>query len=125
MNLAFKYCDLPQVEREVTELYACGLTKKEIAILRGRSTHTIDNQLKNIFIKTGTRKDTELAAWYFCTRYNLSLNLPENVRKLIAFCLLALVGIGMYNEQKIIRFFLSSRYARVRAPKRNDNNYYI
>lgn len=126
MNLAISYYDLPNGEREVAELYACGLTKKEIAIARNRSIHTIGNQLKQIFIKTGTRKDTELAAWYFTTRYHLSLNIPDIARRFIALSLLALVGFSVMSEQSIVRAQRTARTQRTvkaRTGKRTEKTY--
>jgi DNA-binding CsgD family transcriptional regulator len=128
MNFSISYYDLPKVEQEITELYASGLTKKEIASIRNRSIHTIGNQIKNIFTKTGTRKDTELSAWYFCTRYNIALNLPEYARRFVAGCLLALVGLSVYNDFSIIRparTIRAARTARATRNKRNDNTFYL
>ena len=112
MDLTITFNDLPKVEQEITELYSCGLTKKEIAALRGRSIYTVDNQLRNVFAKTKTRKDTELAAWYFCTRYGITFDLPEQVKRILAICLLALVGLNIVTEVAVIRNFRTSKTAR-------------
>jgi len=71
MNTTISYNDLPPAEREVADLYVIGKTKKEIAMKRGRSVFTIDNQIRRLFEKTDVHKDTEFASWYYITRYDL------------------------------------------------------
>lgn len=126
MNLAFSYYDLPASEREVAELYSFGLTKKEISITRNRSIHTIGNQLKQIFAKTGTRKDSELAAWYFITRYHISIDIPAAVRQFIALCMLVLIAFSVCNDKTIIRpsrTVKTARSLRHRISRKTDYFY--
>jgi DNA-binding CsgD family transcriptional regulator len=52
---------LSTAEREVAELYMSGMTMKQIAASRNVSSHTIRNQLSNIYRKIGARGKLSLA----------------------------------------------------------------
>ncbi|MDA0109414.1 helix-turn-helix transcriptional regulator [Vibrio sp. La 4.2.2] len=53
---------LTDAETEVCELIASGYTRNEIAALLERSTHTIKDHIKSIFIKTGSHSQSDLIA---------------------------------------------------------------
>lgn len=124
MNLSVSFTDLPLIEREVAEMYALGLTKKEIANKRHRSLRTIENQLRVIFSKLSIRKDTELTAWYFCSRYKLTFKLSPLARQIIALSFFAIICLGIYNETSMLRASRSNSIARSirgnRISRRND-----
>ena len=103
MNALITYNDLHPAEREVADLYAWGMTKKEIANHRGKSVRTIENQIRKLFEKSGTRKDTEFTSWYFCSRFSISFDLSPLKRQVLAMSLLILFGFGMMNESSFIR----------------------
>ena len=48
MNASITYTDLPQAEREVADLYAWGMAKKEIAKVRNPSVKTVENQIRRL-----------------------------------------------------------------------------
>ena len=66
-------------EYQVAELIAWGASKKEVPSLLQKiygggkeiSVHTVENTLRNIFLKLGLSKSTELGAWWFCHRYSI------------------------------------------------------
>jgi DNA-binding CsgD family transcriptional regulator len=122
MNAAITYNDLPKAEREVADLYAWGMTKKEIAIERCKSIRTIENQIRVLFSKSGVRKDTEFASWYFCTRFSISFDLYPLKKQIIAMALLILTCIGSLNETSFIRPCRSVRSTTSFRSFKRDNN---
>lgn len=71
--------DLSPRECQVAELIAWGASKKEVPgllqkIYGGKeiSVHTVENILRNIFLKLGFSKSTELGAWWFCRKYGIN-----------------------------------------------------
>ncbi len=109
MNLLIRYEDLPDAEREVADLYAYGLTKKEIANVRGRSVRTVENQIRKLFQKTEVRKDTEFTRWYFCTRFKITFDLSPVMKSAVSFCLLALMFHSIYNDNNYARYRMRTR----------------
>lgn len=70
--------ELSKRESQVAELIAWGASKKEVPSLLQKiyggkeiSVHTVENTLRNIFLKLGFSKSTELGAWWFCHRYSI------------------------------------------------------
>ena len=81
---------LTRRQAEITELVAWGSTQKDVANMLGICANTVDNHLQEIYIRTGVSKMNELAAWWFCTQFNISFNLSPLARRSIAtllFCL--------------------------------------
>ena len=124
MNLTLTYNDLPKVEREVADLYACGHTKKEIAMKRGRSLSTVNNQISRLFEKSNVRKDTEFTTWYFCTRFHISYDLLPIHRSFISIALLILITLSvLFETNPLYRARASRQKSRtelVRRIRRND-----
>lgn len=83
--------ELTKREKQIAELLAWGATKKEAANKLFLSHYTIDNHLRNIFIKTGTNKVNELSAWWFCTRFKISFDLNPLKKQIIAIMLLLII----------------------------------
>ena len=119
MNSAITYNDLPKAEREVADLYAWGMTKKEIANARNKSVRTIENQIRVLFSKSGTRKDTEFASWYFCTRFSISFDLSPLKKGIISASLLLIIGFSLCFENSIVRTY---RAPRVRTSRIEINS---
>lgn len=81
-------------ETEISTLIAWGLSQKEVAAMLGRSISTISNTLRKLYAKLGISKESELAAFVFCTKYGVDpKNDPlGNVRRAIgSITLLALL----------------------------------
>lgn len=97
MNTTIK---LTRREEQIAELIAWGAAKKEVPDLlpvkpgRGPITlQTVENTVRNIYEKLGIQKVSELSVWYFCTHYNISLDLSPLKRKVATMSLLILVAL--------------------------------
>jgi DNA-binding CsgD family transcriptional regulator len=112
MNTSIAYSDLHPAEREVADLYAWGMTKKEIATQRGKSVRTIENQIRKLFEKSGVRKDTEFTSWYFCSRFKISFDLSPLTKAVVTGVFLVLIGINMLNDTNCIRSTRSIRIVK-------------
>lgn len=102
---------LTKREEQIAELIAWGASKKEVPDLLpvkpGRSPiaiRTVENTVRNIYSKLGIQKANELSAWYFCTHFNISLNLSPLKRKIVAFCfLVVMIPAEIYSANSFIR----------------------
>ncbi|MGL5914108.1 MAG: response regulator transcription factor [Bacteroidales bacterium] len=95
---------LTKRESEIAELFAWGLSKKEIAGRLHRSARTVENHARNIYEKTGVTKVNELSAWWFCTNFNISFDLSPLKRTLVSIALLLTISPQMFaDSQSIIR----------------------
>lgn len=112
-------------EREVAELSAWGACKKEIATHLYISVRTVENHFRNIYFKTECTKATELSAWWFCTRYQISFTLSPLVRKIAAIILLMIYLSGTYgNNIDRPRVRTSpGRLVRTSVVRRRENNF--
>lgn len=114
---------LTRRELEIAEYVAWGAAQKEIASLLFIDNDTVANHLKNIYRKLEITKATELAAWYFCRRFNISASLSPLKRKIMAFTLLLILlptEIITANTT-IVRPAMSRPVrARVRTGRRNE-----
>ncbi len=120
MNTSLSFKDLTLAERNVGELYAWGMTVKEIAMKLGKSISTVKNQLVSIFLKTQTTKGTEFAAWYFCTRFQISFDLSPVKRMAVTICLLTLIGVSTFNSSLYTaRIPRARRYSRTQTMRRS------
>ena len=63
---------LSKRETQIAEMISWGLAKKDIANRLFISERTVENHTRAIYKKAGVTKSNELAAWWFCTRYNIS-----------------------------------------------------
>lgn len=85
-------------EKEITELFAWGASKKDIASRLFISENTVANHAQKIFEKTGCTKVNELSAWWFCRHFNIPMSLSPLSKKIIASLLLALYIFGTVND---------------------------
>lgn len=130
MNTAITYDDLPPAEREVADLYAWGMIKKQIAARRGKSKHTVENQIRRLFEKTDTKTAAEFSAWYFCTRFKISLDFSPIHRAIISICLLVLLSIGSITNNssmycRALRTARTTRTAGLKGRSRQKDNEYF
>lgn len=101
MDYNVNYCQrlalLTPRELEIAELLAWGASKKEIPDLlvippqHPISVHTVENITTSIYQKLGIQKVSELCTIYFCTRFNISMDLSPIKRKLLVLVLLLLL----------------------------------
>lgn len=111
MNTAVK---LTKRESEIAELFAWGASKKDIANRLFISERTVENHARNIYGKTGCGKVNELSAWWFCTTFHISFDLSPLKRKIIAWCMLAILIPTIINHDNIVvRARSQSRTCRV------------
>lgn len=90
---------LTKRELEVAEYLAWGASKKEVPDLlpqkKGRgpiSVRTVEALTKSIYEKLGIQKVSELSVWYFCTHYNISLDLSPIKRQVATLSMLLLIA---------------------------------
>lgn len=81
-------------ELQVVQFVAWGASQKEIADELGISYRTVDNTVRHAKEKLGLQKNTELAAWWFCTTFGISFQLSPLRRKILAVCLALLFFLG-------------------------------
>lgn len=102
---------LTKREIQITELIAWGATKKDVANKLFISERTAENHNRNIYEKTGVTKVNELSAWYFCFKFNISIDLSPLKRKIIAFTLLMVVGLNVaFDNHNLLRIRRSRRF---------------
>lgn len=81
---------LSEREAEVAERIAWGQSVKEVADALNISVRTCETHVKNIYSKLHIGKANELAALWFCSKFNISMDLSPVKRKVTAICLLVL-----------------------------------
>lgn len=94
-------------EKQIIELTAFGNSQKEIAELLTISPSTVDVHIKNIKIKTGLQKATELTCAWFVKKYRVPIiDIPERTRRRIAAALLVLsVFTIVMSSSDLLRVF--------------------
>ncbi|UVV61646.1 LuxR C-terminal-related transcriptional regulator [Bacteroides fragilis] len=75
---------LTKRQKQFIERLARGASYKEVADFFHVSWNTVDNTLRKAKERIGLNKVTELAAWWFCTNYNISFDLSPITRQYIA-----------------------------------------
>lgn len=103
---------LTKREAQIAEMIAWGAAKKEIANALFISERTTENHTRNIYEKTGVGKSNELSAWWFCSRFKISLDLSPMNRKVGSLILLAIFTISLCN--------LNINYIRTRGSRRQE-----
>lgn len=107
MNLT---ANLTTREKQITELFAWGASKKEVAGMLFISPRTVENHARNIYEKIGCTKVNELSAWWFCHRFCIPFSMSPLARKLVALSLLCIFTYGEINH-------VNNIYRRARSPR--------
>lgn len=82
-------------EFQAVELTALGQSQKEAADWMELSTHTIDQLIRRAKTKLGIQKNTELSAWYFATKYHITIDYSPVKRRIVAVVMLAITLFSM------------------------------
>ncbi len=78
-------------EREITELFAWGAAKKQVAHRLHISERTVENHARHIYAKAEVHSVNELSAWWFCTNFKISFDLSPLQRSVGAVLLVVLL----------------------------------
>jgi len=84
-------------QSEVTRYIAWGATKKDVANILNMPIRTVENTLRRVFAKTGVTKVNELAAWFFCHEYNISMDLSPIKRQITSMAMMMLIVFELFN----------------------------
>lgn len=90
-------------EAEIAERIAWGQSVKEVADSLHISVRTVETHMKNIHSKLQINKANELAAWWFCHKFGISMDLSPLKRTVGAICLL---GLFMFYEAVNEEYFV-------------------
>lgn len=88
---------LTKREEQIVELTAWGASAKEVAEFLHVSTVTIQNHLHNVKEKLHLQKATEIGAYFFCLKFNISMDLNPMKRQIASIALLILIGFEVFN----------------------------
>lgn len=115
-------------ESQIAELIAWGASKKEVAEHLFISVRTVENHVRAIFDKINCTCATELSAWWFCNRFNISYLLAPSISRFAAICLLSFfisANVVIYNQEMQARR-VRSRIAQTERTYRSARreNYY-
>lgn len=99
-----KEIKLTKTELRVVEAVCVGYSDKEAASVLCVSPRTIVNHKQNVFHKLGINKVTELAAWYWCQKFNHQFDLAELKKQVISiFLLLSLLPTSLNFDHDVMR----------------------
>jgi len=99
---------LTKREAEIAELLAWGAAKKEVADTLYISTRTVENTARNIFVKCGIQKATELCVWWFCTQCGVSFEMSPIKRAVSIVILFFFIQSNIIEAKESKRYFESS-----------------
>lgn len=99
-------------EFQMVELTALGLAQKEIAERLRVSIHTVDVTIRHAKEKLHVQKSTEIAAWYFISKYHIRLSLSETVRRMVSLSFLSLITFTLFTGYQPERSFRANRARR-------------
>ena len=111
-------------EWEVAECIALGATSDEIASQLFLSADTVKTHKKNLSRKIDAHNIADITRWYFCKRFNISLNLKPIARMVVATCMLFLLGgyMALEGETDMIRTVRTVRTVRTSRARRSKEN---
>lgn len=104
-------------EYQMVELTALGLAQKEIAERLRISAHTVDVTIRHAKEKIKVQKSTELAAWYFISNYQISLNISPITRAMLSLSFLGLMAFALISNFQPERSFRSMRVSRTSSSR--------
>lgn len=107
---------LTKSEWEIAQRIALGQTKKEVAYYTHRSVFTVETTVKNIYEKLGFNKLSDLVLWYCGEKFNLSLQITELRRKILALCFLIIFVLDVALSPD----FDMNRARRTRSRRRQE-----
>ena len=111
---------LSKSEMEIAERIALGESKKEVAYRTHRSVYTVETTVKNIYEKLGFNKLSDLVLWYCGLKFNISIQISERKRQILALSMLFLV---IFDLAFVDDSFIRAR--RARRSKRNETELVI
>lgn len=91
------FSELTYTQIEVLKLNAVGLSSSEIADKMEISEETAKTHIKNIKLRTGLQKATELVALYWCTIFGTSLE--EKRKQILATVMLVIFTITIIPQE--------------------------
>nr|WP_288210468.1 helix-turn-helix transcriptional regulator [uncultured Dysgonomonas sp.] len=91
------FSELTHTQVEVLKLNAVGLSSCEIADKMAISEETAKTHIKNIKLRTGLQKATELVALYWCTLFGTSLE--DQKRQVLAAIMLAIFMVTIIPQE--------------------------
>lgn len=91
------FTELTHTQIEVLKLNAVGLSSCEIADKMEISEETAKTHIKNIKLRTGLQKATELVALYWCTLFGTSLE--DQKRQVLAAIMLAIFMVTIIPQE--------------------------
>jgi len=104
---------LTKREWQITEFFAWGAAKKEVADRLCISERTVENHARSIFGKTGCNKVNELSAWWFCVKFDISFDLSPLKRAVTAVAMMCLVFVS--------ELCMQTEFARFNRARRRIN----
>jgi DNA-binding CsgD family transcriptional regulator len=96
---------LTKREAEIAELLAWGAAKREVADSLYISTRTVENTARNIYVKIGIQKATELCVWWFCSKHGVSWDLSPIKRTVCIIILLVFIQSNIMEAHKFERYY--------------------
>ena len=115
MNINAK---LAPKQLQIAELIAWGATAKDCSNILKKSLNTITNTIRRIFEITEVTKSNELSAWFFCTHFNISMDLSPLARKKVASILLLFVILQLFNPNEF-----NMRTRRAKRARKSETEY--
>lgn len=100
-------------QNQIAKLIAWGATKKEVAIRLFISERTVENHCRAIYDKVEVDTVNELAAWWFCREFKISLDLSPRTRSVIASVLLLIYTSTVCSDTSIYTRRINRRNPKI------------
>ena len=89
---------LSKCEYEIVERISLGESKKEVAYKTNRSVHTVETTLKNVYLKLGINKITDLILIYCGHTFNISHLISARKKEVFASILFVVFSTTVYTD---------------------------
>lgn len=121
---------ITQRERQIWAMIAQGMTKKEVANELGRSFHTVNQIVRNLYDKLQIRKETELVReWFFHTDLVSRVEFKRTVAQkgfFVAVFFLTVTGFQIASNTPTFRIGrVASRSLTRTQQGRRKQDYYV